>query len=48
MREVYEHAVRGETIPAELRLWVRRDQVRATERALEAIDILPRRPGHLP
>ncbi|MGW5263903.1 3-hydroxy-9,10-secoandrosta-1,3,5(10)-triene-9,17-dione monooxygenase oxygenase subunit [Microbispora sp. NPDC004025] len=40
VREVYEHAVRGETIPAELRLRVRRDQVRATERALEAIDIL--------
>ncbi|WP_405084764.1 hypothetical protein [Microbispora sp. NBC_01389] len=27
VREVYEHAVRGETIPAELRLWVHRDQV---------------------
>lgn len=40
VREVYEHAVRGEAIPAELRLRVRRDQVRATERALEAIDIL--------
>ncbi|GIH66266.1 3-hydroxy-9,10-secoandrosta-1,3,5(10)-triene-9,17-dione monooxygenase oxygenase subunit [Microbispora siamensis] len=40
VREMYEHAVRGETIPVELRLRVRRDQVRATERALEAIDIL--------
>ncbi|GAA4558481.1 flavin-dependent monooxygenase [Planotetraspora kaengkrachanensis] len=40
VREVYEHAVRGERIPMELRLRVRRDQVRATERALEAIDIL--------
>ncbi|WP_182907477.1 3-hydroxy-9,10-secoandrosta-1,3,5(10)-triene-9,17-dione monooxygenase oxygenase subunit [Microbispora sp. H13382] len=40
VREVYEHAVRGETIPVELRLRVRRDQVRATERALEEIDIL--------
>ncbi|MBO4274486.1 3-hydroxy-9,10-secoandrosta-1,3,5(10)-triene-9,17-dione monooxygenase oxygenase subunit [Microbispora triticiradicis] len=40
VREAYEHAVRGEAIPAELRLRVRRDQVRATERALEAIDVL--------
>ncbi|MFI9576690.1 3-hydroxy-9,10-secoandrosta-1,3,5(10)-triene-9,17-dione monooxygenase oxygenase subunit [Microbispora rosea] len=40
VRETYEHAVRGEAIPVELRLRVRRDQVRATERALEAIDIL--------
>lgn len=40
VREVYECAVRGETIPMELRLRARRDQVRATERALEAIDIL--------
>ncbi|MBX6383571.1 MAG: flavin-dependent monooxygenase [Microbispora sp.] len=40
MRELYEHAVRGEAIPGELRLRVRRDQVRATERALEAIDVL--------
>lgn len=38
--EVYEYAVRGERIPMELRLRVRRDQVRATQRALEAIDIL--------
>ncbi|MFC0550852.1 3-hydroxy-9,10-secoandrosta-1,3,5(10)-triene-9,17-dione monooxygenase oxygenase subunit [Planotetraspora thailandica] len=40
VRELYEHAVRGESIPMELRLRARRDQVRATERALEAIDIL--------
>ncbi|MEV0594677.1 3-hydroxy-9,10-secoandrosta-1,3,5(10)-triene-9,17-dione monooxygenase oxygenase subunit [Nonomuraea cavernae] len=40
IRELYEHTVRGEPIPMELRLRARRDQVRATERALEAIDIL--------
>lgn len=40
LREMYEYAVQGERIPMELRLRVRRDQVRATERALEAIDIL--------
>jgi len=40
MRELHGHAVRGEPIPMELRLRTRRDQVRATERALEAIDIL--------
>ncbi|MBB5136873.1 3-hydroxy-9,10-secoandrosta-1,3,5(10)-triene-9,17-dione monooxygenase [Thermocatellispora tengchongensis] len=40
VREAYEHAVRGEPIPMELRLRARRDQVRGTERALEAIDIL--------
>ncbi|GII64314.1 acyl-CoA dehydrogenase [Sphaerisporangium krabiense] len=40
LREVYRHAARGERIPMELRLRVRRDQVRATERALEAVDIL--------
>ncbi|ETK36977.1 3-hydroxy-9,10-secoandrosta-1,3,5(10)-triene-9,17-dione monooxygenase oxygenase subunit [Microbispora sp. ATCC PTA-5024] len=40
VREVYEHAVRGDRIPMELRLRVRRDQVRGTERALSAIDIL--------
>lgn len=38
--EVYRHAVRGEKIPMELRLRARRDQVRGTERALQAIDIL--------
>ncbi|SEG87535.1 3-hydroxy-9,10-secoandrosta-1,3,5(10)-triene-9,17-dione monooxygenase [Thermomonospora echinospora] len=40
IREVYEHAVAGEPIPMELRLRARRDQVRGTERAIEAIDIL--------
>ncbi len=40
VREVYQHAVDGAEIPMELRLRARRDQVRATERVLEAIDIL--------
>lgn len=40
LRELYDHATKGEEIPAELRLRTRRDQVRGTERALEAIDIL--------
>lgn len=40
VREMYECAVKGEPIPMELRLRARRDQVRGTERALEAIDIL--------
>ncbi|RSN63787.1 3-hydroxy-9,10-secoandrosta-1,3,5(10)-triene-9,17-dione monooxygenase oxygenase subunit [Actinomadura sp. WAC 06369] len=40
MRDVHAHAVRGEEIPMELRLRARRDQVRGTERAIEAIDIL--------
>ena len=38
--ELYQYAARSETIPMELRLRARRDQVRGTERALEAIDIL--------
>lgn len=38
--ELYAYAVRDAEIPAELRLRTRRDQVRGTERALEAIDIL--------
>ncbi|GAB3477609.1 3-hydroxy-9,10-secoandrosta-1,3,5(10)-triene-9,17-dione monooxygenase oxygenase subunit [Nocardiopsis coralliicola] len=38
--EAYACAVEGREIPMELRLRVRRDQVRGTERALEAIDIL--------
>ena len=38
--ELYACAARGEEIPMELRLRCRRDQVRSTERALEAIDIL--------
>jgi 3-hydroxy-9,10-secoandrosta-1,3,5(10)-triene-9,17-dione monooxygenase len=40
VREIYEYAVRNEKIPMELRLRARRDQVRGTERAIEAIDIL--------
>ncbi|MBG0817907.1 3-hydroxy-9,10-secoandrosta-1,3,5(10)-triene-9,17-dione monooxygenase oxygenase subunit [Planomonospora sp. ID82291] len=40
VREVYRYALRGEAIPMELRLRARRDQVRGTERAVEAIDIL--------
>lgn len=38
--ELYDHACRHEEIPDELRLRTRRDQVRGTERALEAIDML--------
>ncbi|MDN3359032.1 3-hydroxy-9,10-secoandrosta-1,3,5(10)-triene-9,17-dione monooxygenase oxygenase subunit [Actinomadura sp. DC4] len=38
--ELYACAAAGEEIPMELRLRTRRDQVRGTERALEAIDIL--------
>jgi 3-hydroxy-9,10-secoandrosta-1,3,5(10)-triene-9,17-dione monooxygenase len=38
--ELYACAVGGESIPMELRLRTRRDQVRGTERALDAIDIL--------
>jgi 3-hydroxy-9,10-secoandrosta-1,3,5(10)-triene-9,17-dione monooxygenase len=38
--ELYACAVSGARIPMELRLRTRRDQVRGTERALEAIDIL--------
>lgn len=37
---LYDYAVQHEEIPMELRLRTRRDQVRATERALDAIDIL--------
>ena len=40
LSEIYEHAVRGKQIPMELRLRMRRDQVRATERSVEAIDRL--------
>lgn len=38
--ELHGYATRGEEIPAELRVRTRRDQVRGTERALEAIDTL--------
>lgn len=40
LAELYRLATRGEDIPMELRVRTRRDQVRGTERALEAIDIL--------
>ncbi|MEV4670544.1 MULTISPECIES: 3-hydroxy-9,10-secoandrosta-1,3,5(10)-triene-9,17-dione monooxygenase oxygenase subunit [Actinomadura] len=40
VREIHEYAARNEKIPMELRLRARRDQVRGTERAIEAIDIL--------
>jgi 3-hydroxy-9,10-secoandrosta-1,3,5(10)-triene-9,17-dione monooxygenase len=38
--ELHAYAAREEKIPMELRLRTRRDQVRGTERALDAIDIL--------
>jgi 3-hydroxy-9,10-secoandrosta-1,3,5(10)-triene-9,17-dione monooxygenase len=38
--ELYAYAAREEEIPMELRLRTRRDQVRGTERALDAVDIL--------
>ncbi len=40
MRELWTLAKAGEEIPLSLRLRTRRDQVRATERAVEAIDLL--------
>ena len=40
LSEIHEYTVRDEQIPMELRLRTRRDQVRATERALEAVDRL--------
>ncbi|QDQ91355.1 flavin-dependent monooxygenase [Rhodococcus sp. WB9] len=40
VRELWELAEAGEELPMGLRLRVRRDQVRATERALAAIDLL--------
>ncbi|WP_213575121.1 3-hydroxy-9,10-secoandrosta-1,3,5(10)-triene-9,17-dione monooxygenase oxygenase subunit [Rhodococcus sp. USK13] len=40
VRELWELAVADEELPMALRLRVRRDQVRATERALDAIDLL--------
>ncbi|MFC9838237.1 3-hydroxy-9,10-secoandrosta-1,3,5(10)-triene-9,17-dione monooxygenase oxygenase subunit [Rhodococcus sp. NPDC127530] len=40
VRELWELAEAGEELPMSLRLRVRRDQVRATERALDAIDLL--------
>ena len=40
MRDLWALAKAGEDIPLSLRLRTRRDQVRATERAVEAIDLL--------
>src|SRR5262245_19656452 len=40
IREEQEHVARGERIPLELRLRVRRDQVLGTQRAIDAIDAL--------
>ena len=40
LRELYDHALRNEEIPMELRLRARRDQVRGVERAIEAADRL--------
>jgi 3-hydroxy-9,10-secoandrosta-1,3,5(10)-triene-9,17-dione monooxygenase len=40
MSELHGCAVAGEEIPMELRLRTRRDQVRATERSLAAVDLL--------
>ena len=40
INELYAHAEAGRELPMELRLRTRRDQVRATERALDAIDTL--------
>jgi len=38
--QLLEHATAGEELPMELRLRTRRDQVRGTERTLEAVDLL--------
>ncbi|WP_078616366.1 3-hydroxy-9,10-secoandrosta-1,3,5(10)-triene-9,17-dione monooxygenase oxygenase subunit [Streptomyces albus] len=43
--ELYAHAVRGEELPAELRLRVRRDQVLGTGRAVAATDLLMENAG---
>ncbi|MDC3725830.1 hydroxylase [Rhodococcus rhodochrous] len=45
IRELWELAKAGRQIPMQLRLRTRRDQVRATERAVEAIDLLFRTAG---
>ncbi len=45
MQQMWEHAVAGREIPMMLRLRARRDQVRATERAVEAMDMLFRTAG---
>lgn len=43
--EMYDLAVAGNELPMELRLRTRRDQVRGTERAVEAVDVLFRLAG---
>lgn len=40
LRELLDHTEAGDQPPMELRLRTRRDQVRATERAVEAVDLL--------
>ncbi|QCB50228.1 flavin-dependent monooxygenase [Rhodococcus sp. PAMC28707] len=40
VRELWELALEGEELPMSMRLRARRDQVRATERAVEAMDLL--------
>ena len=45
LRELIDHALRNERIPVELRLRTRRDQVRGTERAVEAVDLLLKAAG---
>jgi 3-hydroxy-9,10-secoandrosta-1,3,5(10)-triene-9,17-dione monooxygenase len=45
LTEMYDLAVQGSALPMELRLRTRRDQVRATERSVEAVDILFRLAG---
>jgi 3-hydroxy-9,10-secoandrosta-1,3,5(10)-triene-9,17-dione monooxygenase len=45
LRELMDHASRNERIPIELRLRARRDQVRGTERAVEAMDLLLKAAG---
>lgn len=45
LSQLLDHARDGEDPPMELRLRTRRDQVRATERAVEAVDVLFRLSG---
>ncbi|MDJ1138125.1 3-hydroxy-9,10-secoandrosta-1,3,5(10)-triene-9,17-dione monooxygenase oxygenase subunit [Streptomyces iconiensis] len=45
VEEMYGHAVRGEELPLELRLRVRRDQVLGTERAVSSTDLMVENAG---
>ncbi len=45
VRELWELAVDGKELPMSMRLRARRDQVRATERAVEAMDLLSKSAG---